>query len=255
MLEARDITVRYGSRTVLDRVSLTVEPGAVLGLGGPSGCGKSTLARVMAMMLRPRSGSVAVDGRPVSRWRQRAPRELRTRVALIYQQPRLAVDPRLTLREIVAEPLAAAGTAAAGTAAAGTGTAGTGTAGTGTAGTGTAGTGTAGTADAERVAALAAEVGLTGDLLTRRPHEVSDGQLQRACVARALILSPGYLICDEMTTMLDASTQAHLVRVVNAYRERTGAGVLAISHDAVLLGRWADGVAELGQGGKAAVSV
>ncbi|GAA3445925.1 ABC transporter ATP-binding protein [Planomonospora venezuelensis] len=204
MLEAREITVRYGRQAALDRLSFTLEPGRTTGLGGPSGCGKSTLARVLSLMLRPASGTVTVDGRTVRGWRQRAPRELRTRVALVYQQPRLAVDPRLTLAEIIAEPSAAAGRA-----------------------------------DPDRAAALAAETGLTRDLLTRRPHEVSDGQLQRACVARALSLEPRYLICDEMTTMLDASTQAHLVAVVEAYRERSGAGVLAVSHDDVLLSRWA----------------
>ncbi|MBG0817511.1 ABC transporter ATP-binding protein [Planomonospora sp. ID82291] len=217
MLEARDVTVRYGRQVVLDGVSLTVEPGRVTGLAGPSGCGKSTLARVLALMLRPSGGAVTVDGTAVRRWRQRAPRGLRTAVALLYQQPRLAVDPRLTLTEIIAEPLAAAGRA-----------------------------------DRGRVAALAAEAGLTGDLLGRRPHEVSDGQLQRACVARALSLEPRYLVCDEMTTMLDASTQAHLVAVVEAYRERSGAGVLAVSHDDALLVRWAHHRVRLGDPGDAA---
>ncbi|MBB2912981.1 peptide/nickel transport system ATP-binding protein [Streptosporangium becharense] len=214
MLKASDVTVRYGRQTVLDRVGFTLEPGRVTGLGGPSGCGKSTLARVLALMLRPASGTVTLDGHPVRGWRQRADRELRISVALVYQQPRLAVDPRLTLTEIIAEPRAAVGRP-----------------------------------DPERTGELAAEVGLTPDLLTRRPHEVSDGQLQRACLARALSLEPRYLICDEMTTMLDASTQAHLVAVVNAYRERTGAGVLAISHDDVLLGRWADSVTTFGRFG------
>ncbi|WP_433361497.1 ABC transporter ATP-binding protein [Streptosporangium sp. CA-115845] len=205
MLEASGITVRYGRHTALDETSLTIVPGKVTGLAGPSGCGKSTLARVMALMLRPASGTLTVDGTIVTRWRQRAARDLRTRVALIYQQPRLAVDPRLKLAEVIGEPLTANGRP-----------------------------------DEGRVTELARETGLTGDLLTRWPHEVSDGQLQRACVARALTLEPRYLICDEMTTMLDASTQAHLVGVVNAYRERTGAGVLAISHDPILLDRWAD---------------
>ncbi|MFI0416782.1 ABC transporter ATP-binding protein [Spongiactinospora sp. 9N601] len=207
MLEAKDVTVAYQRKVVLAGVSLAVEPGLVTALSGPSGCGKSTLARVLALMLRPRSGQVSVDGVTVRGWRQRADRRLRTSVALIYQSPRQAVDPRLTLTEVIAEPLAANGRP-----------------------------------DPERVRALARETGLTEDLLTRRSHEVSEGQLQRACLARALSLEPRYLICDEMTTMLDASTQALLVGVVDAYRERTGAGVLAISHDTVLLDRWADRV-------------
>lgn len=205
MLEARDITVVYDRRRVVDRVGIAIPPGTTVGLAGPSGCGKSTLARVLALLQRPAAGRVVIDGTPAPGWRHRAPRELRTSVALIFQQPRLAVDPRLTLADIIAEPLRATGR------------------------------------PIERAAELAAEMGLTPDLLTRRPHEVSDGQLQRACVARALTLRPRYLICDEMTTMLDVSTQAHLVARIEAYRKDTGAGVLAISHDTDLLTRWCQG--------------
>ncbi|MGI5291530.1 ABC transporter ATP-binding protein [Nonomuraea polychroma] len=203
MLEATGITVSFGHHRVLDRVSLSVLPGEVLGLAGPSGCGKSTLARVLALLLRPSAGTVTIDGRPVRGWRHRAPE--RTSIGLIFQQPRLAVDPRFTLLEVITEPLRAA------------------------------------RRPMDRAYELAEELGLTPDLHGRRPHEVSDGQLQRACVARALALEPRYLICDEMTTMLDASTQAHLVGRIETYRKRTGAGVLAISHDAELLDRWSAG--------------
>jgi ABC-type dipeptide/oligopeptide/nickel transport system ATPase subunit len=136
---------------------------------------------------------------------------LRTRVGVLFQQPRLSVDPRMTLRRAIGEPLAAARTP--GTPA--------------------------------RVQELADLVGLTTDLLGRRSHEVSDGQLQRACLARALALAPSYLICDEMTTMLDASTTAALVAVIRDYQQRTSAGVLAISHDTVLLDHWADRILHL----------
>ncbi|OEV12528.1 ABC transporter, partial [Streptomyces nanshensis] len=88
-------------------------------------------------------------------------------------------------------------------------------------------------------------VGLGGDLLARRPHAVSDGQLQRACVARALVLRPRVLVCDEMTAMLDASTTAALVAVVEDYRRRTGAALLAVGHDRPLLERWCDRTVEL----------
>jgi peptide/nickel transport system ATP-binding protein len=212
VLEASDVVVTYDRRRppVLAGVDLAVEPGRALGLRGPSGCGKSTLARVLALLQRPDRGTVRVDGETVTGWRHRAPRHLRTAVGIVFQEPRLAVDPHLTLAEAMAEPLRACGRAAE-----------------------------------EAVAWWAAEMELTPELLGRRPHEVSDGQLQRACLARTLVLEPRYVICDEIGSMLDASTQARLVGAVEAYRRRTGAGVLAISHDDELLARWCDEVRDL----------
>ncbi|MFD8200407.1 ABC transporter ATP-binding protein [Streptomyces sp. NPDC059701] len=209
MLELHAITAGYDSHApVVRNASLTVEPGEAVGLLGPSGCGKSTLARVAALLHRPDSGTVRLDGAPVRHWRHRAPREQRTAFGVIFQQPRLSADPRLKLTDLIAEPLRATGRQ-----------------------------------DAplpERVTELAATVGLTPDLLGRRPHEVSDGQLQRACLARALVLRPRWLICDEMTAMLDASTTAALVTAVEDYRRTTGAGLLAVGHDRTLLDRWCD---------------
>ncbi|MEV8390218.1 MULTISPECIES: ATP-binding cassette domain-containing protein [unclassified Streptomyces] len=208
MLELRSITAGYERRAPVVRdASLTLAPGASLGLLGPSGCGKSTLARVAALLHRPDAGTVTVDGRRVTGWRHRAPREQRTAIGVVFQQPRLSADPRLRLRELIAEPLRATGRRADLTA---------------------------------RVDELARAVGLTGELLGRRPHEVSDGQLQRACLARALVLRPRWLVCDEMTAMLDASTTAALVAVVEEYRREHGAGLLAVGHDRVLLERWCD---------------
>lgn len=94
------------------------------------------------------------------------------------------------------------------------------------------------------MAELAAAVGPTDDLLGRRPHEGSDGRLQRACLARALALRPRRLNCDETTVMLDASTTAALVAVVEDYRAATGAGLLAVGHDRTLLRRWCDCTAD-----------
>ncbi|MEU6314901.1 ATP-binding cassette domain-containing protein [Streptomyces sp. NPDC047014] len=208
MLELKDITAGYDRRTPAFRgAHLTLRPGASLGLLGPSGCGKSTLARVAALLHAPDRGTVTLDGRTVTGFHHRAPRSARTSVGLVFQQPRLAADPRLRLRDLVAEPLRATGRR---------------------------------TEAAARVAELADRVGLGEDLLGRRPHEVSDGQLQRACLARALVLRPRWLVCDEMTAMLDASTTAALVAVVEEYRAATGAGLLAVGHDPVLLGRWCE---------------
>ncbi|WAX77382.1 ABC transporter ATP-binding protein [Streptomyces sp. KMM 9044] len=209
MLELRAITAGYDRRSapVVRDAALTVAPGEAVGLLGPSGCGKSTLARVAALLHRPDAGTLLLDGTPVRHWRHRAPRDLRTIFGVVFQQPRLSADPRLSLADLIAEPLRA--------------------------------TGRRDTVP-ERVPELATAVGLTPDLLTRRPHEVSDGQLQRACLARALVLRPRWLICDEMTAMLDASTTAALVAVVESYRTETGAGLLAVGHDHVLLDHWCD---------------
>ncbi|MEU1776939.1 ATP-binding cassette domain-containing protein [Streptomyces sp. NPDC053741] len=208
MLDLQAITAGYDRKApVVRNVTLSVAPGESVGLLGPSGCGKSTLARVAALLHRPDAGTLLLDGDPVRRWRHRAPRAQRTAIGVVFQQPRLSADPRLRLTDLIAEPLRATGRR---------------------------------DEVRERVAELAPSVGLTPDLLDRRPHEVSDGQLQRACLARALLLRPRWLICDEMTAMLDASTTAALVAAVEEYRSATGAGLLAVGHDQVLLGRWCD---------------
>ncbi|WP_204010436.1 ABC transporter ATP-binding protein [Virgisporangium aurantiacum] len=210
MLTARGIDAGWvPGRPVVHDIDLDIVPGQVVGLQGPSGCGKSTLARVLALIHTPDAGTVSVDGQTVAAYRYATPRDVRAKVAILFQQPRLSVDPRLTMRDVIAEPLRAQrrrdGLAA-------------------------------------RVEEVAVTVGLTGELLTRRAHAVSDGQLQRACLARALITRPRYLICDEMTTMLDASTTAALVTTLADYCTAEGAGVLAISHDDALLTHWADKV-------------
>ncbi|UNO43247.1 ATP-binding cassette domain-containing protein [Streptomyces sp. MST-110588] len=208
MLELTDITAGYDRGTPVVRgVTLTIEAGEAVGLQGPSGCGKSTLARVAALLHRPYAGTVTLDGEKITGWRHRAPRAHRTAYGVVFQQPRLSADPRLRLADLIAEPLRAVGRREEA---------------------------------AARVAELAPAVGLSGELLTRRPHEVSDGQLQRACLARALVLRPRWLICDEMTAMLDASTTAALVAVVEDYRRTSGAGLLAVGHDRGLLERWCD---------------
>lgn len=211
MLELHAVTAGYDKNTPVVRdASLTITPGEAVGLLGPSDCGKSTLARVAALLHRPDSGTLLLDGEPVRGWRHRAPRAQRTAFGVVFQQPRLSADPRLRLTDLIAEPLRATGR---------------------------------GDTVRERVAEPTEVVGLTHELLSRYPHEVSDGQLQRACLARALVLRPRWLVCDEMTAMtamLDASTTAALVSVVEDYRTTTGAGLLAVGHDRTLLNRWCD---------------
>jgi ABC-type dipeptide/oligopeptide/nickel transport system ATPase subunit len=211
-LAAVGVTVRYEDRVVLDDVHLAVRPGQTLGLRGPSGTGKTTLLRVLALLHRPDAGHVTLDAEPVGGVRHAVPAATRRRIAVLFQSPRAACDPRLTLHQIIAEPLRVADPS---------------------------------TPPLTAVRELADRVGLTEELVSRRPHAVSDGQLQRACLARALAQNPDYLLTDEATTMVDASTQAHLVAVIRDHQQATGLGVLAVSHDSALLDRWADRTVDL----------
>ncbi|MBM9468734.1 ABC transporter ATP-binding protein [Nakamurella leprariae] len=210
MLTATGVVAGYGEHTVLRSVDLTVTPGRITGLQGPSGSGKSTLARVVALLHPRTAGTVTVDGRSVTGSGYLAPAELRRRIGMVFQSPRAATDPRWTLRQVIAEPLGAARRSAT----------------------------------RQRVAELAEQFQLTDDLLDRYPHQVSDGQLQRACLARAVALRPAYLVCDEATAMLDPSTTATIAQLVRGLAD-AGTGVLAVSHDRALLTAWADHVLDL----------
>lgn len=215
-LRAEALTVAYDGRVVLSDVSFTVAAGETVGLCGPSGVGKSTLARALAGLLKPDAGVVSCDGGPVVTRRGR----MRGQVAMLFQAPRRSCSPRMRLAELIAEPLQMRGLPSDES-------------------------GGRRRVEQARVADVAREVGLTGDLLGRLPAEVSDGQLQRAALARALASEPRYLICDEATAMLDALTTASIVGVLKR-RAEAGLGVLAISHDRELLDVWADRVATLG---------
>ena len=152
---------------------------------------------------------MTVDGRRVDAWGGRAPRELRHRVQLVFQAPRQSVDPRLRVGDAILEPLRAS------------------------------------RLPLVDLTAAAARVGLTPDLLERFPHEVSEGQLQRACLARALIVRPRYLICDELSSMLDVSTQAALLQAIADEQSERELGVLLITHDHVLAEHWCDTIIDI----------
>jgi peptide/nickel transport system ATP-binding protein len=208
MLTLDAVSYRYpGSSTdVLEGLSLQVPGGTATGLFAPSGAGKTTLMRIASLSLRPTSGTVAVAGRTVTGTRHRVPRSIRRTIGMVGQSPRAATSPRLSLQRIIAEPLSFADGRR--------------------------------TPDpepyAEQIAELAEIVQLSPDLLERLPHQVSDGQLQRACLARALALDPQVLLCDEPTAMLDAPTTAVIMRVI-AGRVDRGAAVLIASHDHAVL--------------------
>lgn len=207
-LTATNVHVSYDGRPVLAGVSLRIRPSRTVGLFGPSGVGKSTLALALAGLITPNAGQVHLDGIPIETRRGR----MSGRVMILFQSPRRSCSPRQRLGDLIAEPLRYRRLP--------------------------------GTGRESAVASLAREVGLTADLLGRLPAEVSDGQLQRAALARTLATDPAYLVCDEATAMLDAVTTASVVGVLRR-RAAEGLGVLAISHDRELLDVWADDVIAL----------
>lgn len=171
----------------------------------------------MAMLLRPDAGGVVIGGQVVRGWGLNVPPQVRRSVQLIWQSPRASTDLRYTLRQIISEPLQSL-------------------------------TRPERLRARERLRELIERAGLTDELLGRHPHAVSDGQLQRACLIRALLVEPRYLICDEFSAMLDASTQAALLHVIAEEQARTGLGVVLITHDHRLAVHWCERVMELREG-------
>lgn len=210
-LAAVDLTLRRGRGTLVrSDVSLHVRPDRTTGLMAPSGAGKTTLLRTLALLHRPSSGQVRLDGRPIHGTGYAVPPEVRRRIAFVPQDPRQGVDPRWTLARTLLEPARLAGKPV----------------------------------DDTTAAELLDRVGLAPELAGRRADEVSGGQLQRVVLARALALEADYLLLDEPTSMVDAATARAVVRVVHEHQHRTGCGVLVASHDEALLRTWCDVVVQ-----------
>ena len=184
----------------LDRVSLSVEAGEVLGLVGESGCGKSTLGRIAAGMLAPSDGQVLWKGRDLAAMTSRERRAMRLAAQIIFQDPMSSLNPRMRVRDIVGEAPRVHGLTPRGG------------------------------ADA-RVAALLTTVGLDPDMAARFPHQFSGGQRQRIGIARALAVDPAFLVCDESIAALDVSIQAQILNLLMDLRERLDLTLLFISHD------------------------
>ena len=205
LLSADAVTKSFGrgrgAVVALSDVSMTVHEGESVGIVGPSGSGKSTLARILAGHLASDSGRVVLEGEPLpSSWRG-ADRLRRRRVQLVMQDPADALSPRLSVEELVREPLDVV---------------------------------KAGDAACRAAVAQALEsVGLppSGSFLLAHTHELSGGQLQRIALARALVAEPKILIADEPTAMLDASEQARLLVVLRERQVEMGLGLVFVSHD------------------------
>ncbi|TKK78706.1 ABC transporter ATP-binding protein [Herbidospora galbida] len=199
LLTVTGVVKRFGGRTAVAGVDFTLRPGETLGLVGESGSGKTTLARVVLGLARPDEGTVLLDGDPWSGVPERARRTRRHTIQLVPQDPLSAVDPRWPVSRIVGEALAATGVPRA--------------------------------ERAGRTVVLLERVGLTADLLDRRPAALSGGQRQRVAIARALAPKPRLLVCDEPVSALDVSVQAQVLDLLRRLQEELGLATLFISHD------------------------
>ena len=198
-------------------VSFRLARGEILGLVGESGCGKSSLARGILQLIRPTSGSVRLRGTELTTMGGRELREMRQHIQLVSQDSLGALNGRLTVAEIVAEPLRIHGRAS-------------------------------GEALRAQVGSLLESVGLNPDHRVRHPHMLSGGQRQRVGIARALALEPALLVCDEPVSALDVSVQAQILNLLGDLRERLELACLFISHDLAVVRHVADRIAVMKEG-------
>jgi len=217
LLEVSNVKMEYnvqGKRfAAISDINLIIKKGETLGLVGESGCGKSTMGKAIIQLPRPTSGSVKFLGQEITGLRQSEMRLIRKKMQIIFQDPISSLNPRRSVGNIVAEPLVISGI-------------------------------TNKDEIARRVREALNAVGMDPDIvMDRKPHQFSGGQCQRICIARALILEPDLIICDEPVSSLDVSVQAQILNLLEDMKERYGLTLLFISHDLAVVKNVSDRVA------------
>lgn len=207
-----------GVVSAVDRVSITVNKGETYGLVGESGCGKSTVGRLIAGLESPSGGAIELDGRDLAKLKGRDAVRIHRDVQMMFQDSYAAMDPRMRIDQILAEPMSIQKTGNA-------------------------------RQIAERIMEILEQVGLTEEILDRYPHEFSGGQLQRIGFARSLTLAPDLIVADEPVSALDVSVQAQVLNLMKDLQQELGLSYLFISHDLAVVQYMADriGVMYLGR--------
>jgi ABC-type oligopeptide transport system ATPase subunit len=201
----------------VDDVSFEIYPGETLGLVGESGSGKSTTGYCVLQLLKPTDGSVKFLGRELTKLRREQLREMRREMQIVFQDPYASLNPRMTVGDIVAEPLVVHGIGDRGSR----------------------------RRSAERLLEV---VGFNPDFINRYPHEFSGGQRQRIGVARALALNPRLIICDEPVSALDVSIQAQIVNLLKDLQQEFNLAYLFVAHDLAVVRTMSDRIAVMNKG-------
>jgi len=204
---------RIGDLKALDNISFHIAEGETLGLVGESGCGKTTACRTLLQLERPTAGEVLFKGEDITRLGKHPLRKLRKKMQIVFQDPFGSLNPRMTVRDIVGEPLRIHGLAR--------------------------GRGEY----ADRVGYLLDIVGLGPAMAGRYPHEFSGGQRQRIGIARALAVEPEFLVCDEPVSALDVSIQAQIINLFAELQEKLGLTYLFVAHDLAVVRHISDRIA------------
>ncbi len=189
-----------GHIKAVDGVSFYINEGETLGLAGESGCGKTTTGRAVLRLVEPSSGIVRYKGQNILHLKQKEMRRMRPKFQIIFQDPFSSLNPRMKVLDIVGEALVIHGIVSKGD-------------------------------KKDRVAGVLKKVGLSNDALSRYPHEFSGGQRQRICIARAIALSPSFIVCDEAVSALDVSIQAQIINLFIMLQKELNLSYLFIAHD------------------------
>ena len=199
-IRLRNLRRNYGSLHAVDDVSLDIFRGETLGVVGESGCGKSTLGRSILRLIEPTSGELIYSGKDLRGLNKEEMREMRKKLQLIFQDPYASLNPRMTVLDLIKAPLDVFNI---------------------------------GTHDEriERVLEMMKLVGLTEEQMNRYPHEFSGGQRQRIVIARAIILSPEFVVCDEPVSALDVSVRAQVLNLLKELQAKRNLTYMFISHD------------------------
>lgn len=202
-----------GMLQAVDDVSFTVERGKTLGIVGESGCGKSTTGRSILRLIEPTAGEVFFEGRNIAKLSKKEMRKLRKDMQIIFQDPFSSVDPRMSVGEIIAEPIRINGLIKD-------------------------------KAELEkRVAELMDIVGLAPRLINSYPHELDGGRRQRIGIARALALNPKFIVCDEPVSALDVSIQAQILNLLKKLQKDMGLTYIFITHNLSVVNHFSDDIA------------